>query len=85
MNFHGAATFGQPWVPETFLARFPVSVKSLVASAYGRRCVGLRPNTENSRRTREKPLVPRVPLGGVPASGRFKKVDSSIEVRQKFV
>ena len=34
-----------PWVPETFLARFPVSVKSspLVASAYGRRCVGLRP------------------------------------------
>ena len=35
------------WVPETFLARFPVSVKSLasplVASAYGRRCVGLRP------------------------------------------
>ena len=30
-------------MPETFLARFPVSV-----------------NTENSRRTREKPLVPRV-------------------------
>ena len=41
-----------PWVPETFLARFPVSVAS----------VGLRPNTENSRRTREKPLVPRVTL-----------------------
>ena len=36
-----------PWVPETFLARFPVS-------AYGRA------NTENSRHTREKPLVPRV-------------------------
>jgi len=39
-----------PWVPETFLARFPVSVKylyrpasPLVASPYGRRCVGLRP------------------------------------------
>ena len=24
-----------PWVPETFLARFPVSVKSFVASAFG--------------------------------------------------
>ena len=33
----------------------------LAASAYGRRCVGLRTNTEISRRTREKPLVPRVP------------------------
>ena len=39
----------------------------LVASAYGRSSVGLRPkqcrpsaNTENSHRTREKPLVPRV-------------------------
>ena len=40
-------------MPETFLARFPVSV--------GRRCVGLHSaNTENSRRTREKPLIPRV-------------------------
>ena len=45
---HPGATL--PWVPETFLARFPVSVKSLkwpaspiLASAYGRRCVGLRP------------------------------------------
>ena len=45
-----------PGVPETFLARFPVSVKSRL------RCSWLRPsaNTENSRRTREKPLVPRV-------------------------
>ena len=40
-------------MPETFLARFPVS---------GFRFPWLRPsaNTENSRRTREKPLVPRV-------------------------
>ena len=46
-----------PWVPETFLARFPVS-SPLVASAYGR----CRPsvNTENARRTRGKPLVLRV-------------------------
>ena len=43
-----------PWVPETFLARFPVSVtfgivtraSPLVASAYGRRCVGLQPTPE---------------------------------------
>ena len=28
-----------PWVPETFLARFPVFV---VASAYGQRCVSVR-------------------------------------------
>ena len=44
-----------PWVPETFLARFPVSVKSS-------RKTSRRPsaNTETSRRTREKPLVPRV-------------------------
>ena len=28
-----------PWVPETFLARFPVSALLLVASAYDRRCV----------------------------------------------
>ena len=65
-------TWSVPWVPETFLARSPVSVKSLwwpprkasrvllAASAYGRRYVGLRANTENSRR-QEKPLVPRVP------------------------
>ena len=26
---------GVPWVPETFLARFPVSVKYFVASAFG--------------------------------------------------
>ena len=39
-------------VKTVFLARFPVSVKAspLVASA----------NTENFRRMREKPLVPRV-------------------------
>ena len=44
-------------MPETFLARFPVSVKSLCLRP--KMC---RPsaNTENSRRTREKPLVPRV-------------------------
>ena len=52
-----------PWVPEPFLARFLVSVKSYSDP----RGFGLRPkmcqpsaNTENSRRTREKPLVPRV-------------------------
>ena len=41
-----------PWVPETFLTQFPVSVL---------RRSWLRPsaNTENFRRTREKPLVPR--------------------------
>ena len=45
-----------PWVPETFLARFPVSVKSfLAASAYGRRCVGLRPTPKISS-AREKNL-----------------------------
>ena len=37
-----------------------VFIVTRAASAYGRRCVGLQPNTENSRRTREKPLVPRV-------------------------
>ena len=41
-----------PWVPETFLARFPVSVKSL---SYGRRCVGLRP-TPKIPTAREKNL-----------------------------
>ena len=35
----------------------PVSVK---ASAYGRRCVGLRPTPKIPRRKREKPLVPRI-------------------------
>ena len=42
-----------PWVPETFLARFPVSVKSLAASAYGRICIGLQP-TPKIPATREK-------------------------------
>ena len=46
-----------PWVPETLLARFLVSVK---ASAYGRRCVGLRSTPKIPRRKREKPLVSRV-------------------------
>ena len=58
-----------PWLPETFLEQFPVSVKSLwwparkvflatsllVASAYGRRCVGLRP-TPKIPAAREKNL-----------------------------
>ena len=39
-----------PWVPETFLARFGLRPKMCRPSA----------NTENSRRTREKPLVPRL-------------------------
>ena len=42
------ASFSVAWVPETFLARFPV-----LSSLYS----DLR---ENSHRTREKPLVPRV-------------------------
>ena len=42
---------------DLFLARFPVSVN---ASAYGRRCVGLRPTPKIPRRKREKPLVPRI-------------------------
>ena len=33
--------YGVPWVPETFHARFPVSVKFLFAA----RVFGLRPNT----------------------------------------
>ena len=52
-----------PWVPETFLARFPVlsslySDPPLVASKMCRPSA----NTENSRGAREKPLVPRVEL-----------------------
>ena len=61
-----------PWVPETFLARFPVSVESLLwparfsrgfaARSFGLRRKMCRPstNTENSHRTREEPLVPTV-------------------------
>ena len=47
-----------PWVPETFLARFPVSVKSFAARGFGLRPKMCRPsaNTGNSHRTREKPL-----------------------------
>ena len=41
-----------PWVPETFLARFPVW---FVASAYGRRCVSLR-STPKIPTAREKNL-----------------------------
>ena len=44
-----------PWVPRTFLARFPVSGFWFLL-----RRSWLRPTAENSRRTREKPLVPRV-------------------------
>ena len=60
MQWHfssGIALFPLPWVPETFLARFPVSVKSspLAASAYGRRCVSLRP-TAKIPAAREKNL-----------------------------
>ena len=64
------ADLGLPWVPETFLARFPASVKSLFSRAFAARGFGPRPkmcrpsaNTENFRRTREKPLVPRVIYG----------------------
>ena len=59
-----------PWVPETFLARFPASVKSLFSCAFAACGFGPRPkmcrpsaDTENFRRTREKPLVPRVIYG----------------------
>ena len=51
-NFHPAKC-SMPWVPETFLAQFPVS-KMCRPSA----------NTGNSGRTREKPLVPRVNAPG---------------------
>ena len=52
-----------------FLARFPVSVK-LVASAYGRRCVGLR-QTPKIHAARKKNLwYP----GYDPSNGRHKKV-----------
>ena len=62
-----------PWVPrvpETFLTRFPVSVKSLYivtrvkcfSRGFGPRPKMCRPlaETENFRRGRENPLVPRV-------------------------
>ena len=47
-----------PWVPETFLARFPRRswlrpTAEAVSAFYSA-------NTENSHRRREKPLVPRV-------------------------
>ena len=52
-----------PWVAETFVARFPVSVM-LRRSWFGpvAKVVAalISISTENSRRTREKPLVPRV-------------------------
>ena len=55
------AAYSIPWVPETFLARFPVlsslflAASPLVALAYGRRCVGLRP-TPKIPAAREKNL-----------------------------
>ena len=50
------AAYAVPWVPETFLARLPVlSSLFLAASAYGRRCVGLRP-TPKIPAAREKNL-----------------------------
>ena len=66
----GSKNLKIPWVAETFLARFPVSVKSLcqvfIVTRFAARGFGLRPkmcraltDTENSRRTRGKPLVPR--------------------------
>ena len=47
-----------PWAPETFLARFSV----FFSRGFGLRPKMCRPsaNNENSRRTREKPLVLRV-------------------------
>ena len=56
-----------PWSARDFSSAVSgfcqVKASPLVTSAYGRRCVDLRPTPkipENSRRTREKPLVPRV-------------------------
>jgi len=51
-----------PWVPETFLARFPVFSRGFAARGFGLQPKMYRPsaNTKNSRRTREKPLVPKV-------------------------
>ena len=46
-----------PWVPETFLGRFPVSVKSVFSRGFAARGSG---QHRNFLRTREKPLVPRV-------------------------
>ena len=74
------------WVPETFLSRFPVSVKSLLWPArfsrrFAARGFGLRPkmcgpsaDTENSHRTRENPLVPRVGYERWQTSNRETKV-----------
>ena len=56
-----------PWSARDFSSAVSgfcqVKASPLVTSAYGRRCVDLRPTPkipENSRRTQEKPLVPRV-------------------------
>ena len=67
-GFHHFREIGQifiPWVPETFLTRFPISVKSLyiVTLSWLRPTTKMcRPsaNTKNSPHTCEKPLVPRV-------------------------
>ena len=65
------------WVPETFLSRFPVSVKSLLWPArFSRRFAARSPSadTENSHRTRENPLVPRVGYERWQTSNRETKV-----------
>ena len=42
------------WVPETFHARFPVSVKSLqLVSAFGRKSVGVRPISKGASTRRD--------------------------------
>ena len=60
---------GLPWVQETLLAWFPV----FAARGFGQRPKMCRPsaNTENFRRTREKPLVPKV-RWGTQASVKFR-------------
>ena len=47
-------------MPETFLARFPVSVESYSDPLLRPKMCRPSVHTENSRRTRERPLVPRV-------------------------
>ena len=85
-----------PWVPETFLARFPVSVKSLLWPARFSRSVATRglgprpkmyrpsPNTENSHRTREKPLIPRVGYERWQHQTRKQRCCSPSEIAKSF-
>ena len=50
----GRGSWGVSTVPETFHARFPVSVKSLqFVSAFGRKSVGLRPISKGASTRRE--------------------------------